>query len=55
MEPIDEQSAQLTRVFDERVSGSWRLIQPIVAWGTKRAHEAEIQKVKRILEGEPQA
>ena len=55
MEPIDEQSAQLTRVFDERVSASWRLIQPIIAWGTKRAHEAEIQKVKRIFEGVPQA
>ncbi len=55
MEPIDEKSTRLTRVFDERVSGSWRLIQPIIVRGTKRAHEAEIHNVKRILEGEPQA
>jgi uncharacterized protein YndB with AHSA1/START domain len=54
MEPIDEKSTRLTRVFDMSVSGFWRLIQPIVARGTKRAHEAEIHNVKRILEGEPQ-
>jgi hypothetical protein len=54
MEPIDEKSTRLTRVFDMRVSGFWRLIQPIVASGTKRAHAAEIHKVKRFLEGEPQ-
>ena len=54
MEPIDETSTRLTRVFDMRVSGFWRLIQPIVARGTKRAHEAEIHNVKRILEGESQ-
>jgi hypothetical protein len=55
MEPIDETSTRLTRVFDMRVSGFWRLIQPIVVRGTKRAHEAEILNVKRILEGESQA
>ena len=55
MEPIDEKSTRLTRVFGLRASGSWRLIQPIIARGTKRAHEAEIHNVKRILEGEPQA
>lgn len=55
MEPIDEKSTRLTRVFDLRVSGSWRLIQPIIARGTKRAHEAEIHNVKRILEDKPQA
>ncbi len=55
MEPIDEKSTRLTRVFDLRVSGAWRVIQPIIARGTKRAHEAEIHNVKRILEGEPQA
>lgn len=54
LEPIDEKSTRLTRVFDLSVSGFWRLIQPIVARGTKRAHEAEIHNVKRILEGEPQ-
>jgi uncharacterized protein YndB with AHSA1/START domain len=54
MEPIDEKSTRLTRVFDMTVSGFWRLIQPIVARGTKRAHEAEIHNVKRILEGESQ-
>lgn len=55
MEPMDEKSTRLTRVFDMRVSGFWRLIQPIIARGTKRAHEAEIHNVKRILEGESQA
>lgn len=55
MEPIDEMSTRLTRVFDMRVNGFWRLIQPIVVRGTKRAHEAEIHNVKRILEGEAQA
>ena len=55
MEPIDEKSTRLTRVFDMRVSGMWRVIQPLVARGTKRAHEAEIHNVKRILEGESQA
>ena len=55
MEPIGEKSTRLTRVFDLRVSGSWRVIQPVIARGTKRAHEAEIHNVKRILEGEPQA
>ena len=55
MEPIDEKSTRLTRVLDMRVSGFWRLIQPIVVRGTKRAHEAEIHNVKRILEGESQA
>ena len=55
MEPIDEKSTRLTRVFDMRVSGFWRLIQPIITRGTKRAHEAEIHNVKRILEGESQA
>jgi uncharacterized protein YndB with AHSA1/START domain len=54
MEPMDEQSTRLTRVFDLSVSGTWRLIQPIIARGTKRAHEAEMHNVKRILEGEPQ-
>jgi Polyketide cyclase / dehydrase and lipid transport len=54
MEPMDEKSTRLTRVFVMRVSGFWRLIQPIVARGTKRAHEAEIHNVKRILEGESQ-
>jgi carbon monoxide dehydrogenase subunit G len=54
MEPIDEKSTRLTRVFDMRVSGFWRLIQPIVVRGTKSAHEAEIHNVKRILEGESQ-
>jgi carbon monoxide dehydrogenase subunit G len=54
MEPIDEKSTRLTRVFDMSVSGFWRLIQPIVARGTKRAHAAEIHNVKRILEGESQ-
>jgi uncharacterized protein YndB with AHSA1/START domain len=54
MEPIGEKSSRLTRVFDMRVSGLWRLIQPIIARGTKRAHEAEIHNFKRILEGEPQ-
>ena len=53
MEPIDERSTRLTRVYDLSVSGPWRLIQPIVTRGTKRAHEAEIYKVKRIVEGEP--
>lgn len=51
MEPIDEQSTRLTRVFDLRASGAWRVIQPIIARGTKRAHEAEIHNVKRIVEG----
>ena len=55
VEPIDEKSTRLTRVFDMRVSGFWRLIQPIVARGTKQAHEAEIRNVKRIVEGESQA
>jgi uncharacterized protein YndB with AHSA1/START domain len=55
MEPIGEKSTRLTRVFDLRVSGSWRLIQPVIVRGMKRAHEAEIHNVKRILEGEPQA
>jgi uncharacterized protein YndB with AHSA1/START domain len=54
MEPIDETSTRLTRVFDLSVNGFWRLNQPIVARGTKRAHEAEIHNVKRILEGESQ-
>jgi uncharacterized protein YndB with AHSA1/START domain len=54
MEPMDEKSTRLTRVFDMRVNGFWRMIQPIFARGTKRAHEAEISKVKRIVEGEPQ-
>jgi ribosome-associated toxin RatA of RatAB toxin-antitoxin module len=51
MEPIDETSTRLTRVFDLKVSGAWRLIQPIIARGTKRAHAAEIHNVKRIVEG----
>jgi uncharacterized protein YndB with AHSA1/START domain len=55
MEPIDVKSTRLTRVFDMRVSGFWRLIQPIVARGTKRAHAAEIHNVKRCLEGDAQA
>ena len=55
MELIDEKSSRLTRVFDLSVSGFWNLIQPIVVRGTKRAHEAEIHNVKRILEGETQA
>ncbi len=55
MEPMDEKSTRLTRVFDLSVSGSWRVIQPIIVRGTKRAHEAEIHNVKRILEVEPQA
>jgi hypothetical protein len=55
MEPIGERSTRLTRVFDLRVNGFWRLIQPIVVRGTKRAHDAEIHNVKRILEGEYQA
>jgi hypothetical protein len=55
MEPMDEKSTRLTRVFDMRVNGFWRMIQPIVARGTKRAHEAEIHKVKRIVEGKTQA
>jgi polyketide cyclase/dehydrase/lipid transport protein len=54
MEPIDETSTRLARVFDLSVSGSWRLIQPMIVRGTKRAHEAEIHNVKRILEGETQ-
>jgi len=55
MEPNDETSTRLTRIFELRVSGAWRVIQPMIARGTKRAHEAEIHNVKRILEGEPQA
>jgi uncharacterized membrane protein len=54
MKPMDEQSTRVTRVFDLRVSGPWRVIQPLIARGTKRAHAAEIHTVKRILEGEPQ-
>lgn len=54
MEPMDETSTRLTRVFDMSVSGFWRFIQPIVARGTRKAHEAEIHHVKRILEGESQ-
>lgn len=55
MEPIDEKSTRLTRVFDLRVSGAWWVIQTIIVRGTKRAHEAEIHIVKRILEDKPQA
>lgn len=51
LEPIDETSTRVTRVFDLHVSGPWRVIQPIVARGTKQAHEAEIHHVKHILEG----
>jgi uncharacterized protein YndB with AHSA1/START domain len=51
IEPIDETSTRVTRVFDLKVSGAWRVIQPIVARGTKRAHAAEIHNVKRIVEG----
>jgi hypothetical protein len=52
MESISESKTRLTRVFDMRVSGLARLIQPIVVRGTQRAHEAEISNVKRILETE---
>jgi uncharacterized protein YndB with AHSA1/START domain len=55
MESIDEKSTRLTRVFDMRVSGLWRAIQPIIARGTKKTHEAEIHNVKRLLEDESQA
>jgi ribosome-associated toxin RatA of RatAB toxin-antitoxin module len=55
IEPIDETSTRVTRVFDLSVSGSWRVIQPIIARGTKRAHAAEIHNLKRILEGASQA
>lgn len=51
MEPINETSTRVTRVFDLRVSGLWRVIQPVIARGTKRAHAAEMQNVKRLLEG----
>ena len=54
MEPMDDTSTRLTRVFDMSVSGLWRFIQPLVAHSTRRAHEAEIHHVKRILEGESQ-
>jgi carbon monoxide dehydrogenase subunit G len=55
MEAMDDKATRLTRVFDLRVSGLWRLIEPIVVRGTKRAHAAEIINVKRILEGETPA
>ncbi len=32
MEPIDETSTRLTRVFDLSVSGPWRVIQPIIVY-----------------------
>lgn len=55
MEPIDEKSTRLTRIFDLSASGFLRLIQPIIAQGTRKSHEEEMNNIKRILEGGPQA
>lgn len=52
MQAVDDKSTRLTRTFDLRTAGAWRLIQPIIARGARRSHKAEILTIQRILEGQ---
>jgi len=47
-----EGKTKLTRTFDLKFSGAYRLIGPFVARGARREGGAEVNNVKRILESD---
>jgi uncharacterized protein YndB with AHSA1/START domain len=49
---IVEGKTKLTRTFDLKFSGAYRLVGPFVARGARREGGAEVNNVKRILESE---
>lgn len=54
VDDLDGHSTRLTRSFELRTSGAWKIIQPLIARGARRAHRNEMATIKRILEGEDQ-
>jgi carbon monoxide dehydrogenase subunit G len=41
---------RLTRSFEPRLKGAWRLLIPLVSWSARRHRADEVASVKRILE-----
>ena len=54
IEPI-EGKTKLTRTFDLKFSGAYKLVGPFIARGARRDSGAEVNNVKRILESESHA
>ncbi len=55
LDDLDGRSTRLTRSFELRAGGAWKILQPLIARGARQAHRTEMAKIKRILENVRQA